>query len=198
VWYWSQKLEDLARVPHNSWVDYLQGKNPSYPETALNNDLALIQRRLAEIRADKTPPEKRLADNMLDLNPVATSALIQLTLGGWEPGRDGGLLNSRLRYFDPTRKRAGLPEDVGALVSEMTDTTAKVTLVNLNKGTARSVVVQGGAFGEHRIESVTLNGKTVPVHGKNFTVNLAAGAGGTLTLNMKRYALKPSEAFPWN
>ena len=59
-------------------------------------------------------------------------ALIRLTLGGLPPGRDGGLLNARLRYFDPARKRAGLPEDVGALVSRMTDTSAEVTLVNLN------------------------------------------------------------------
>ena len=48
------------------------------------------------------------------------------------PGRPGGLLNARLRYFDPERKRAGVPEDVAALVSELSDTRTTVTLVNLN------------------------------------------------------------------
>src|SRR5207248_604782 len=66
VWYWSQKPDDLARVPKDAWVDFLQGKNPTYPETAAARDLQLIQTRLKQIRADNTPPDKRLADNMLD------------------------------------------------------------------------------------------------------------------------------------
>jgi hypothetical protein len=121
-----------------------------------------------------------------------------LTLGGLPPGRDGGRLNARLRYFDPARKRAGLPEDVAALVSEMTDTVTAVTLVNLNPA-PRTVVVQGGAYGEHRIESVATNGangKRIPVNGTAFTVTLAPGAGDKLTLTMKRYAETPTAAFP--
>src|SRR5438132_6148897 len=74
VWYWSQKPEDLPRVGKNAWIEFLQGKNPTYPETAMQNDLALIQNRLAGIRADRTPPEKRLADDMRDLNPGAASS----------------------------------------------------------------------------------------------------------------------------
>ena len=198
VWYWSQKPEDLARVPKNAWVDYLQGRNPSYPETAMQSDLALTQKRLAGIRADRTPPEKRLADNMLDLDPVEVAAVLHLAEGALEPGRDGGVLNARLRYFDPARKRAGLPEDVAALISQMTDTTTVVTLVNTSPTTARTLVVQGGAFGEHDIQSLDWNGKTVPVNAPNVTVKLNAGAGGTLTLKMKRYANKPTELFPWD
>ena len=132
VWYFSQKPEDLARVGDDPWLAYLQGRNPNYPETAMAEDLATIKRRVEGIRKDQSKPDKRLADNMLDLNPVTTTALIQLTQGGMEPDRRGNLVNSRLRYFDPARKRAGLPEDVAALVSEMTDTTTVVTLVNLN------------------------------------------------------------------
>ena len=197
VWYWSQKPEDLPRVGKNAWIEFLQGKNPTYPETAMQNDLALIQKRLAGIRADRTPPEKRLADNMLDLNPVAASSLIRLTQGGMEPGRDGGVLNARLRYFDPVRRRAGLPEDVAALISQMTDTTTTVTMVNTGK-TARTLVVQGGAFAEHDIQSVDWNGKPVAVNAPSFTVKLDPGAGGMLTLRMKRYAHKPTEKFPWD
>jgi hypothetical protein len=198
VWYWSQKPDDLQRVPKNAWIDFLQGRNPTYPETALQNDLALIQKRVAGIRADKTPPEKRLADNMLDLNPVVASSLIRLTQGGMEPGRDGGLLNARLRYFDPDRRRAGLPEDVAALISQFDDTSTTVTLVNLNQTSARTLVVQGGAFGEQQIESVDLGGKTTAVNAPTFRLTINPGTGATLKLKVKRYANKPTERFPWD
>ncbi len=197
VWYFSQKPEDLARVPANPWLEYLQGRNPGYPETAMAEDLATIKQRVEGIRKDQSKPDKRLADNMLDLNPVTTTALIQLTQGGMEPDRRGNLVNSRLRYFDPSRERAGLPEDVAALVSEMSDTGTVVTLVNLNPSTARTVVVQGGAYAEHLIESVDWNGKAVPVGKPSFSVTLNPGAGGKLTLKMKRYASDPTVKFPF-
>src|SRR4029453_13144236 len=180
VWYFSQKPEDLARVTTNPWLEYLQGRNPSYPETAMAEDLATIKKRLEGIRKDQSKPDKRLADNMLDLNPVTTTALIQLTQGGLEPDRRGNLVNSRLRYFDPARKRAGLPEDVAVLVSEMSDTGTTVTLVNLSTTAPRTLVVQGGAYAEHTIESVDVNGKTTAVGKPTFTVTLGPGAGAKL------------------
>jgi hypothetical protein len=198
LWYFSMRPDDLARVSKNPWVDYLQGRNPGYPETALLADLASIKKRVEGIRADKSLPDKRLADNMLDLNPAATAALIHLTMGGWEPGRDGGLLNARLRYFDPARRRAGLPEEVAALISEMTDTRTAVTLVNLSKTDARTLVIQGGAYAEHQIESVTWNGKEVRVGAPHFEITLKPGTGGSLQLNMRRYASTPTVQFPWD
>ncbi len=196
VWYWSMKPGDLERTAKDAWVAYLQGQNPTYPETALQRDLQTIQNRLAQLRRDTSRADQRLADNMMDFNPVAVDGLIRLTLGGMPPGRDGGLLNARLRYFDPVRKRAGLPEDVGALVSEMSDALTIVTLVNLNKTTPRQIVVQGGAYAEHRIESVQAHGETFSVNSPSFTLKLAPGAGASLTLKMKRYTEKPTEVFP--
>jgi hypothetical protein len=197
VWYFSQKPDDLARVQPTPWLEYLQGRNPSFPETAMAADLAKIKTRVEGIRKDQSKPDKRLADNMLDLNPVTTTSLIQLTQGGMEPDRRGNLVNSRLRYFDPAAKRAGLPEDVAALVSEMTDTGTVVTLVNVGATAPRTLVVQGGAYGEHLIESVDWNGTTVAVGKPNFTVTLNPGAGGKLTLKMKRYAGDATVKFPF-
>jgi hypothetical protein len=128
---------------------------------------------------------------------VTTTALIQLTQGGLEPDRRGNLVNSRLRYFDLPRKRPGLPEDVGALVSEMTDTGTAVTLVNLSTTAPRTLVVQGGAYAEHMIESVDLDGKTVTVGKPHFSVTLRPGAGAKLTLRMKRYSSDPTVRFPF-
>jgi hypothetical protein len=196
VWYWSMKAGDLERTGKDPWIAYLQGRNAEYPETALQNDLKTIRNRLAQLRRDATTAAQRLADNMMDYNPAAVDALIRLTLGGLPPGRDGGLLNARLRYFDPARKRAGLPEDVGALISEMTDTRTVVTLVNLNKKLPRTVVVQGGAYREHRIDSVEVSGKILTNNRPSFSVKLAPGAGAKIALKMRRYSERPTESFP--
>jgi hypothetical protein len=198
VWYWSQRDDDRARVGADPWVSYLEGKNPGYPETALRRDLAVIPRRVAAFRADTRPPERRLADNMMDSNPAAVVALEQLMWGALPPGRAGELLDARLRYFDPEQRRAGVPEGVGALVSELGAARTVVTLVNLDAAHQRSVVVQGGAYGEHQVESVDVNGRTQPIGASYFTVRLAPGAGARLTLVMRRYANAPTVAFPWD
>jgi len=197
VWYWSMRGEDRSRVGANPWVDYLEGRNPSYVETVLQREVESIPRKLAAIRNDKTQPDKRLADNMLDLNPAATDALVRLMLGALVPGREGGLLNARLRYFDPARRRAGVPEDVAALVSELGDRRTAVTLVNLNPAIARDVIVQAGAYAEHQLESVEWGGQSVRVGAPHVTVRLAPGAGARLTLTMRHYVNQPTVAFPW-
>jgi hypothetical protein len=150
------------------------------------------------VRSDTTPPERRLADNMLDWNPAATESMVQLMWGALLPGREGGLLNARLRYFDPVRKRAGIPEDVAALVSELSDTRTVVTLVNLHRSAARTVIVQGGGYGEHQLVSVTSGSTTTPINSPLLTVQLEPGSGQRLVLEMKRYANTPTVLHPWH
>jgi hypothetical protein len=205
VWYWSQKPQDLARAGGAStspatrgWVAFLQGQNPAWPEQALEGDLKMVKERVDAFRRDTTPKERRLADNMLDYNPAATESLVQLMWGALLPGREGGLLNARLRYFDPERRRAGVPEDVAALVSELSDTRTVVTLVNLNSSERRTVVVQGGGYGEHQLVSVTTAGKTTAIDSPLVTVELEPGCGQQLVLEMKRYANVPTVVHPWN
>jgi hypothetical protein len=197
VWYWSMRPEDRARAGADGWLEFLDGKNPASPVEALQRDLDSIPRQVAAIRADRTPPEKRLADNMLDLNPAAAGSLVRLMLGALVPGREGGLLNARVRYFDPVRRRAGVPEDVAALVSGLTGRQTVVTLVNLSATSPRTVVVQAGAYGEHQFESVEVGGRTTGLNARHFTARLAPGAGATLTLATRRYVNQPSVAFPF-
>jgi hypothetical protein len=78
----------------------------------------------------------------------------------------------------------------------MTATSTRLTVVNVNQTSARTVVVQGGAYGEHRIESAQANGQTYPIDNRSFTVRLAPGAGASFTIAMKRYSDKPTEVFP--
>jgi hypothetical protein len=146
-------------------------------------------------RADDSKPEKRRADTVMDSNPAATAALVQRMWGALLPRREGRLLNARLRYFDPAQKRAGVPDDVGALVSEMSATRRVLTLVNLSATASRTVLVQGGGYGEHRIEPVEYGGGSSPVGAAAFSARLAPGAGATLTLTMTRYAHAPTVVF---
>ena len=198
VWYWSQKPQDLDRIGVDGWTDFLRGRNAAYPEQALERDLKSIPQHLAAMRRDTTPPAKRLADNMLDYNPAATESLVQLMWGGLMPGRPGGLLNARLRYFDPDRRRAGVPEDVAALVSGLSDTRATVTLINLSRSQARTVIVQGGGYGEHQLIGATHGGKTTEFNSPLLTVRVEPGCGETLELTMMRYANVPTVLHPWH
>jgi hypothetical protein len=197
LWYLSMKEGDLQHVRRDDWVSYLQGKNPGYPEGALERDLVSVRRKVSAIRKDTSTPDKRLSDNMLHLNPAASAALVQLMLGGLPPGVDGGLLNARLRYFDPERRRAGVPPDVAALVTGMTDTETAITLVNLNKTQPRTLILQGGAYGEHQLESVTVGGKTTMVQAPLVTIRLDPGCGERVVLRMRRYANRPTVLHPW-
>ncbi len=198
VWYWSMRPEDRARVGSNDWLAFLEGRNPGYPEAALLRDLESIPRKVATIRADRLAPDKRLADNMLDGNPAATDSLVRLMLGALVPGREGGLLNARVRYFDPVRKRAGLPQDVAALVSGLTDRQTVVTLVNLSATEPRDVVIQAGGYAEHRFDRVEQSGQTRRLNASAVTVRVSPGAGATLTFDTRRYASTPTVAFPWD
>jgi hypothetical protein len=197
VWYWSQQARDLDRVD-GPWIDFLRGRNPAYPERALERDRESVRERVRTFRGDTTPPERRLADNMLDYNPASVESLVQLMWGALMPGRPGGLLNARLRYFDPERKRAGVPEDVAALVSEISDAHTTVTLVNLGSSQARTVIVQGGGYGEHQLVNVTTGGKTTPIDSPLLSVRLEPGCGQTIVLTMRRYANPPTVLHPWH
>jgi hypothetical protein len=107
------------------------------------------------------------------------------------------LLHCRLRYFDPARQRAGIPEDVGALIDTMTDDSVTVTLVNVDDSDSRLVTIQAGAYGEHNVLSVSDGVQTQLVNDRSFAVRLAPGTGAKLTVKMKRFANQPTLAFPW-
>ena len=207
IYFLSMKPSDRARAENADWYLYLEGKNPDFPVKALRAGLSFIRRSMAEVRADTTSADMRLADSAIADNPAAVAPLTQLMEAGlyighpsWgrsSPGQGGALLFCRLRYFDPERRRAGIPPDVAALVDSWTDDGLTVTYVNLNPVFARVLVVQGGAYAEHQIVSVSDGKATTPVNAPYFNLRLAPGAGAKLTIRMKRHANDPTLSFPW-
>jgi hypothetical protein len=206
IWYLSMRPEDRALAGEHPWVAYLEGKKPTYPVTALRGSLERIRTRVAQMQDDRSRPETRLADNALEYNPASVVSLLQLTQGAlhiarppWSPAsphQGGAPLHARLRYFDPVERRAGLPEDVAALVDTLEAERTCVTLVNLGAN-LRAVTVQGGAYGEHDISTVHDGQHLHRVAGRSFDVSLQPGCGARLDLRMRRYAANPTLAFPW-
>ncbi|MES2790335.1 MAG: hypothetical protein V4719_12060 [Planctomycetota bacterium] len=196
--YLSMKPEDMARIATDPWWTYLNGKNPSYPEQSLREDLAHVGQQVRAIRSDTTTPDTRLADDPMVLNPASVDSLIQLALGGLQPGRNGSALFCRLRYFDPDQRRAGLPEDVAALIDEILPGSVSVTLVNVSQLETRTVVVQAGGYAEHRFTGVKVGDQSQPLDGPHLTVKLAPGAGTRLTFTLSCYSSMPTMAFPWH
>ena len=208
LYMWSLAPGDRARAPDNAWLEYLQSGDASYPLRAFHDGLDDVRRAGARLRGEiqgrggaaggrgaarSAPP--------VTANPVATTALINLTMGANDPGGSthGPLpLHAQVRYFDPDRRRAGLPEDVAALVHGIQPGQVSLTLVNLHPLQFRSVVVQMGAYGEHHATTVRIDGRSVAVDGPSLTVRLSPGAGGALDIGVRRYEYDPTLSFPWD
>ena len=130
VYYWSMNDDDLQRLDTKTgWIGFLQGNNTHYPESALQTDFSRIRTQMEKVRSDPTTPDTRLSDNPNPLNPATPGTLLQQMTGGLTP-RHGCPLHSRVRYFDPSNQRPGIPEGVGALVTELKAESMKLQLVN--------------------------------------------------------------------
>ncbi|MFT3997528.1 MAG: hypothetical protein QM667_08980 [Asticcacaulis sp.] len=157
---------------------------------------------------DTTTKETRLADALLKFNPAVVTSLLHLMCGAIHIARPtwsktsapqgGALLYARLRYFDPVRRRAGLPEDVAALVSALSDTGTTVTLVNTHPFRARTVTLQAGGYGEHQFTGMTIGKDTTALNNNQVTLDLAPGSGAEIRFTHKRHVNAPTLTHPWD
>ncbi|MFN4294706.1 MAG: hypothetical protein ACK4JD_11290 [Thermoflexales bacterium] len=179
------------------WLCFLQGENPDYPEHILDVALEQVARRLRSIEEDRADLTTVNVHHWQVRNPVTTEALVQLTLGAPQPIYNGGLLIAPLRYFDAQRRRPGLPPDVAALVERSEATQLVVRLVNTSPSTQREVIVQAGAFGEHRWDAAAYSarpGDAVrgPIGATRFGVALPPSSEIRLDLTMTRNVNPPA------
>lgn len=200
------------------YVRFLAGENPAYPEAILRASYGQVCRRLDQIREDREDLTRVNIHHWQQLNPVTTEALVQLTLEGPQIIYNGGLLMTRVRYFDAERKRPGLPPDVAALVEKLKADRTVLRLVNLSPFHTREVIVQAGAFGEHRFTdvrydvrtsdhpgevgsyaapSVQCETRTVSAHDKRLRVRMPPATEIALGLGTERFVNRPSYDLPW-
>lgn len=198
------------------WAYFVQGRNPSFPIQALQADLKLVQRKLKRVLNERGDPETWFDAHWLSLDPMPTDNLVRLTIGGLPVHKRGEMLHSYVRYFDLDARKPGLPQGVAALVTAIGSDTVEVEIVNTNLFERRSMIVQGGTYGEHSITQVTYSDtensrgpgsppddgvdrseRSMRVDGRYFRIDLEPGAGTTVTIGLRRFSSQPSYAFPW-
>jgi hypothetical protein len=197
LYLWSLNPADIKRIlpnppdrrPVQGWIEFLQGTRPNYPLEALRQEKQDVERTAA--RTSKKA-------SGYGASPVAFESLANLTLGAANLYGSGDVLRSQVRYFDPDRRRAGLPEDVAALVEKIEPDSVTLTLVNTSRTASRRVIVQMGAYGEHQATSVRLGDRSISLMSSQFEVQLAAGAGDRLVVGIRRMVNDPTLRFPWD
>lgn len=198
IYLWSMDRKDLNRIrTDEGWIGFLEGNDPDYPERELRKQLTIIRDKMEDLRNDPTTPDTRLADWPSQYNPLQPMLELNRQIQGGYIAAKMYVLHSRVRYFDPARYRAGLPEEVASLVTGVHENWTKVKLVNLDPVKARDVVVQTGGYGEHQCSHVESGDTILSVNDNHFTVHLEPGTGSELTIYHDRYANQPSLKFPW-
>lgn len=205
------------------WFQFMQGELPNYPEQILQANLDLIAHQLHKMRSktgnprswDSYDPETADVVVGLDLrvdgyqihawqefNPVYFEGLAQMTMGAPMHISHGGLQYGKVRLFDGLNKRPGLPEDVAVVVDQLSDTSISMQVINISKSEDRQLVIQAGAFGEHRFTHVEIQGEsgTVESHalsGKWCTFDIAPLSGAILRFTVERFVNSPTYETPW-
>lgn len=206
------------------WFQFIQGNFPDYPTQILKANIALIDTQLRKMRSKTGNPrswdsyDPATADEVVGLDlridgyqihawqefsPVYFEGLAQMTMGAPMHISHGGLQHGKVRFFDGQLQRPGLPPEVGAIVDKLTATTIGMQVANISSTDMRSLVIQAGAFGEHRFTSVEIRtgSGTIEKHeigSKWFQIDLTAGAGATLTFTIERYVNTPSYETPFS
>ena len=200
-WEEQRHLGKSGSFSPEDWFAYVEGKNPGFPDQVLDDTYRGICQRMDRIDADDDNVEEWDVHHWQNLNPVVPEGLIQMSMGTPAAVYHGGLLHASVRYFDPLRRRPGLAEHVAALVERITPDGILLTLVNTDPLEEREILVQAGAFGEHKFTAVKVeNGSGVPhemvVDSKYLRVALGPSAQARLDVGLERFAYRPSYEFP--
>ena len=180
---------------------YYAGENPNWPFESLQADFLEMNRRMEFMRNDPRAISDINKDDTYPNNPVIIKALQQTTMGTPQTIYFGGLLRATVRYFDIKERRPGLPDQVAALVNRLEADTVGIQLINLDPVEDRSLIIQAGAFGEHRFSDAwwtpcDTTRQIQQVQGKYLAIDLPPSTQISLTLGLDRFVNDPSYGFP--
>ncbi|MBT7864518.1 MAG: hypothetical protein HN712_29690 [Gemmatimonadetes bacterium] len=200
---WNRVWDDLSgnKLVENepAHLRWLAGDNPDWPDRILDMTAIQIQRAVERLQGDYE--HEWASQTVTAQNPVMAAGLGQMVMGAPFQGFNGGLLVARLRYFDAQHRRPGMPRGVAALIEKLAADQTIVQLVNTNPSQEARVLVQAGAYGEHRFITASWQDadglKTQDVAGRCLEVVLAPGAVTRLDLKMDCYVNDPTYAMPW-
>lgn len=183
--------------------NYYDGRNPDWPMKILSADYEMVSRQHEFMTSDSRTSEQVVAENRWPPNPVIVKGLTQVTMGCPQTIYNGGLLTATVRYFDPDQMRPGLPKNISALVDSLGPNQVGIHLVNLSHSHTRRLIVQAGAFNEHRFTNVTVRSKdgassTIQVGGGHFAVTLPPSTSICIDAGLSRFVSQPSYKFPWH
>jgi len=181
------------------WLRFLEGRFTDYPAAMLKANYQECLRRLNMIRTDRSSVDQQDVHHWQQRNPVVLEGLVQTMLGGPNHIYHGGLLHTRLRYFDPARRRPGLPSEMAALVEKITPASVTVRLVNFNPSERKEVILQAGMFGEHEFSRAKIEGASggvMPLTGTRVRISLGPGTVQAVELGLRRFSRQPSYNVP--
>ena len=190
----------------HEWFEYTLGRNPDFPERALEITYAEMRRRLDRIDSESLDwttwndgPDWQDVHHWQNINPVIPEGLMQMAMGTPTAVYHGGMVHAAVRYFDPVAKRPGLPPHVAALVDEVETDHIHVHLVNTDIVESKEVLLQAGGVSEHEFTEVRRDdGEAAPVavNGRHLRVRLGPASQARLRIGLKRLAHRPTYARP--
>ena len=190
---------DPAGGDPSAWFAFVRGLDTSdYPARALQATSDEVTSLMKRIRSDQSNPSEQYVQHWIERNPVLCGTLVELAMGSPFPLYHGGLLHCRAYYFDPVRRRPGLPRDVAALVSAVDQGGFTLQLVNTSVELPRTVIVQAGAFAEHTFLSVAVDGGTEQaINASSVAVDLQPAATMLMRFRVGRHTNDPRLQDPW-
>ena len=190
----------------HDWFEYTLGRNPEFPERALEMTHGEMRRRLDRIDSEtldwttwREQPDWQDVHHWQEINPVIPEGLMQMAMGTPTAVYHGGMVHAAVRYFDPEARRPGLPPHVAALVDEVETDHIRLHLVNTDILEEREVLLQAGGCAEHEFTELRIeDADTAPtaVNARHVRVRLGPAAQTRLRIGLKRLAHTPTYARP--
>ena len=186
----------------HEWFEYTVGRNPDFPQRALEITHREMRRRLDRSDSEtldwRTWREKddwQDVHHWQEINPVIPEGLMQMAMGTPTAVYHGGMVHAAVRYFDPTAQRPGLPPHVAALVDETETEYVHLQLANTDILESRTVLIQAGGCAEHEFTDARLDDSEVApttVDGRYVQVRLGPSSQTGLRLGLRRFAHSPT------